>query len=637
MAQAKREGTRGLMGALALIAGTVAMLAAGVTLAQPTPASASVAVEPGAGERIYTRYCATCHDQQGSRTPPRAALERLSPSRILRTMDFGLMMSVAYPMSREERESVAQYLGKGTEASLPPASAMCSDDSRVLAASTTSSWTSWSPSAGNTRFQDAPAAGLTAAQLPALQLRWAFGFPDDVIAFAAPTLLRGTLFVGSAGGRVQALDAQTGCIHWTFEANGPVRTPPTIAQDGARQLLLFTDQIGGVYALDAVTGQQAWRMKVETHDATRLSGTIVVHGDVAYVPAASWEETRSVDPAYVCCTFRGSVSAVRVSDGTVLWKTWLVDEPRNTGKSAAGTDQYGPSGAGVWSAPTVDAQRGLLYVATGDNYSHPATATSDAVIALELATGRIVWTQQMLAGDVFNAQCPRGAEKNCGPDFDFAAPVMLVRTPSGSEVLVAGQKSGVAFGLDPDEQGKILWETRVGIGGTAGGIQWGMASDGRYAFAATADAVRTVGDPSSPQIGNAIFDPVKGGGLTAIDVLTGRKVWYAPSTPCLPDKVGCSPAQPGAVTAIPGVVFSGAMDGHLRAFSTEDGSQLWDMDTQRSYTTVNGVSAQGGSLDGAGPIVADGMVYVNSGYPRLGGVPGNVLLAFGLDSSVISP
>lgn len=593
----------------------------------------AVAQAPTAGERAYQRYCAACHDQQGSRTPPRAALERLSPKRILRTMDFGLMMSVAYPMSREERDAVAHFLGKGPDESAPPASALCRSDQGLLANPAAAAWTSWSPAHDNTRFQPAAAAGLTAAQLPDLKLRWAFGFPGDVISFAAPTLLAGTMFVGSAGGMVQALDAKTGCIHWMYEASGPVRTPPTIAADGDRQLLLFTDQIGGVYAVDARTGREAWKMKVETHDATRLSGTIVVHGDVAYVPAASWEETRSVDPTYECCTFRGSVSAVRVRDGAVLWKTWLVDEPKKTGKSVAGTDQYGPSGAGVWSAPTVDAKRGLLYVATGDNYSHPATDTSDAIMALDLASGRIVWQRQTLAGDVFNAQCPRKAEKNCGPDFDFAAPVMLVRTASGREVLVAGQKSGVAFGLDPDQQGKILWETRVGIGGTAGGIQWGMASDGRLAFAATADPVRTVGDPSSPQIGNAIFDPVKGGGLTALDVLTGRKVWYAPSTPCLPDKVGCSPAQPGAVTAIPGAVFSGAMDGHLRAFSTEDGRLLWDVDTQRSYTTVNGVTAQGGSLDGAGPVVADGMVYVNSGYPRLGGVPGNVLLAYGLDNS----
>lgn len=593
-------------------------------------ANLQAASPPTRGAAEYARYCAGCHDQAVTRAPPRDALARLSPRRILRTMDFGLMMSVAYGMSRDEREAVAHYLGQGEDDGTLPASAVCSARQGVFSQPRAAAWPSWSPAADNTRFAGARTAGLAGADLAKLQLKWAFGFPGDVIAFAAPTLVQGTLFVGSAGGTVQALDARTGCTHWRFEANGPVRTPPTVAQDGQRQLLLFTDQIGGVYAVDARTGKAAWNIKVETHDATRLSGTIVARDGIAYVPAASWEETRSVDTAYVCCTFRGSVSAVRLRDGAVLWKTWMVDEPRKTGVNDAGTNEMGPSGAGVWSAPTIDTRRGLLYVTTGDNYTHPATDTSDAILALDLATGRIVWKRQMLANDVFNAQCPRRGFKGCGPDHDFAAPVMLVKAPGGRDVLVAGQKSGVAFGLDPDAAGKVLWETRVGVGGTAGGIQWGMASDGRLVYAATADAVRTVGDPSSPQVGNATFDPAKGGGLTALDVLTGRKVWFAPAAPCVPVRDGCSPAQPGAVTAIPGAVLSGSMDGHLRAFSTADGHVVWDVDTRREYVTVNGVPARGGSLDGAGPVVVDGMVYVNSGYPRLGGAPGNVLLAFGI-------
>jgi polyvinyl alcohol dehydrogenase (cytochrome) len=280
----------------------------------------------------------------------------------------------------------------------------------------------------------------------------------------------------------------------------------------------------------------------------------------------------------------------------------------------------------------VDAKRGVLYVATGDNYTHPATDMSDAILALELKTGRIVWTQQTLANDVFNAMCTKGAP-DCGPDYDFAAPAILVRAPNGKDMLLAGQKSGMVFGLDPDNRGKLLWQARVGLGGISGGIQWGMASDGRNVYAAVADGVRMQGDLSSAQVGNASFEPAKGGGLTALDVQDGSRRWFAPAAPCAPPREGCSPAQPGSVTAIPGAVFSGSMDGHVRAFSTVDGKLLWDFDTQKSYSTVNGLVAQGGSLDGAGPVVVDGMVYVNSGYPRLGGAPGNVLLAFGLDNS----
>jgi polyvinyl alcohol dehydrogenase (cytochrome) len=584
------------------------------------------------GAQVYAQRCAACHDQVGTRTPPREALTRLSPQRILRTLDFGLMMSVAYPMRREERDAVANFLGKGREDVAPPASALCKKDLPILAHGT-ASWSSWSPGPDNMRFQSAAGAGLSAAQVGGLKLKWSFGFPGDVIAFAAPTIVRGTLFVGSAGGAVHALDARTGCIHWSYQTDGPVRTPPTIVEDAGRRLLLLSDQIGGVYALDAMSGKPVWKVRVETHEATRLTGTIVTHDGLAFVPAASWEESRAVDPAYVCCTFRGSITAVRVHDGSVAWKTWMVDAPKKTGVSKAGTDQFGPSGVGVWSAPTIDARRGLLYVGTGNDYTHPATALSDAVVALDMRSGRVVWSQQLMAKDVFNAQCARGGATDCGPDNDFAAPIMLVRTSDGREILVAGQKSGVVFGLDAAARGKPLWQARVGIGSSSGGVQWGMASDDHNVYAAVADAARTAGDQGSLQIGNASFDPVKGGGLTALDVRTGAKVWFAPSTPCAPVREGCSPAQPGAVTAIPGAVFSGAMDGHIRAFSTADGKLLWDYNTQHAFDTVNGVAAQGGSLDGAGAVVVDGMVYVNSGYPRLGGAPGNVLLAFGLESS----
>jgi polyvinyl alcohol dehydrogenase (cytochrome) len=586
-----------------------------------------------AGAAAYARYCAACHDQPATRAPAREALARLSPERVLRTLDFGSMMAVAYPIRREEREAVARHVGKGSDNTAASPGAMCAPQKRILSDPTTSSWTGWSPTPANTRYQALAGAGLDASHLGRLQLKWAFGFPGDVIAFAAPTLVHGTLFVGSAGGTIQALDARTGCTHWTWQAKGPVRTPPTVAEDAGRRVLLFADQNGGVYGLEAQTGRELWTTRVESHEATRLSGPIAVHDGVAYVPAASWEESRAVDPAYPCCTFRGSVSAVRVRDGSVLWKTWLVDPPVKTGLSVAGTDKFGPSGAGVWSAPTLDPKRGLLYVGTGDNYTHPATPTSDAIVALELKTGAIRWIRQTLANDVFNAMCTKG-EPDCGPDYDFAAPPMLVRMADGREILVAGQKSGLVFGLEPDDAGRVLWETRVGVGGIGGGVQWGMASDGRRVYASVADPVRTAGDMSSLTVGNAPFDPAKGGGLTALDVRDGSKVWFAQPAPCSSPREGCSPAQPGAVSAIPGAVFSGSMDGHIRAFSTDDGRVLWDFDTQRAFTTVNGVPAQGGSLDGAGPVIVDGMVYVNSGYPRSGGAPGNVLLAFGLDSSL---
>jgi polyvinyl alcohol dehydrogenase (cytochrome) len=585
------------------------------------------------GAAVYAEHCAACHDQVDARIPPRAALSQMSPARILRTLDFGLMMSIAYTMKRDERDAVAAFLGTGTDEAAPLQSAFCSRDKRILSDVSAESWTGWSPGKDNARYQTARRAGLDSTDIARLELKWAYGFAGDVIAFAAPTVVNGTLFVGSAAGVVQALDAKTGCLHWVYRASGPVRAAMTVSADGADRLLLFSDQNGAAYAVHATTGTLRWKTRIEQHEATRLTASFAVNDDVAFIPAASWEETRSIDPAYPCCTFRGSVTAVRVADGSVVWKTYFVEPPQRTGATSIGTPTFGPSGAGVWSTPTVDARRGVLYVTTGDNYSHPATATSDAVVALDLKTGRIVWTQQTLPNDVYNSSCgSRGANcpEDAGPDYDFGSSAMLIRAPSGSDILVAGQKSGVVYALDPADGGKLLWQARVGKGSTNGGVQWGTASDGRNVYAAVSDIVRLQNVAGLAPIGSAQLDPYQGGGLTALDVTNGNPVWFAPATPCNPPRLGCSPAQPGAVTATPDAVFSGSIDGHLRAFSTADGRLLWDFDTVRDYETTNGVIAKGGSLDGTGPVIVDGMVYVNSGYPRFGGLPGNVLLAFGL-------
>ncbi len=596
------------------------------TASSTTPAAGSVS-----GADVYQNRCARCHDQAGSRAPSRDALQKLSAARIMRTLDFGLMMAVAYPMKREERESVANYLGTKIEEAPLPASAFCSAKVSILSGPGKATWPGWSPTASNARYQMAEQAGLTSGQVRSLKLKWAIGFPGDVIAFAAPTVVNGTLFVGSAGGVVEAVDAKTGCTHWVFQANGPVRAAILPVPNGKETSLVFSDLIGWAYALDAKSGKLIWKKRIDEHEAARLTGSAVALNGVAFIPAASWEETRSLDPQYSCCTFRGSVTALRVRDGSVVWKTYTIDHaPQKTGTTSAGTEQWGPSGAPVWSAPTIDTKRGMLYVATGDNYSVPPTATSDAVMALDLKTGHIAWTSQVLANDAYNSSC-RTKAVNCpatdGPDFDFGSSAILVRAPNGKEMLVAGQKSGLVFAFDPDAKGKILWQTRVGKGGLNGGVQWGMASDDQKVYAAVSD-VSGVMNTAGP-VGGATFDPVKGGGLTALHLEDGSKAWFAPSHPCDPPRPGCSPGQSAALALIPGVVFSAALDGHLRAFSTEDGEMLWDFDTTaQTYSTVNGVPAKGGSIDGAGPVIAGGMVFVNSGYPRNGGMAGNVLLAF---------
>ena len=595
-----------------------------------TPAARAQNAAAVSGADIYLQRCAACHDQAGSQASPRDVLQKLPAARILRTLDFGLMMGVAYPMKREEREAVASFLGTKEAETPPVTSASCSAAVRPMSGPVTDSWAGWSPSTSNTRYQTMEQAGLTLGQVRHLKLKWALGFSGDITAFAAPTIVKGTLFVGSASGVVQALDAKTGCLHWLFQADGPVRSAILPVRDGSQYSLIFSDLIGWVYAVNGGTGELLWKRKVEEHEATRLTGSAVAQNGIVFIPAASWEESRSVDPHYSCCTFRGSLTALRVRDGSVVWKTYMVDPPKRTGTNRAGAASWGPSGAPIWSTPTLDTKRGLVYVTTGDNYSSPTTTTSDAVMALETKTGRIVWTQQVTANDAYTSAC-RSKGVNCppenGPDYDFGSSALLVRTSKGREILVAGQKSGVVYALDPNEKGKILWQARVGKGGLNGGVQWGMASDGQKVYAAVSD-VAAVMNTAGP-IGGATFDPQKGGGMTALHLEDGGKAWFAPSHPCEPPRPGCSPGQSAALTLIPGVVFSGSLDGHMRAFATEDGEILWDFDTAKEYSTINGIQAKGGSIDGAGPVVAGGMVFLNSGYPRNGGMPGNVLLAFG--------
>ncbi len=317
--------------------------------------------------------------------------------------------------------------------------------------------------------------------------------------------------------------------------------------------------------------------------------------------------------------------------GKQIWRTYTISEEAHpTNKNKNGTQLWGPSGAGIWSSPTIDVKRNVLYVTTGDNYSHPSTATSDAFLAMDLDSGKLLWSRQITASDVWNTACRMADKSNCpetsGPDFDFGASPILVTLSSGKRALVAGQKSGVVYAIDPDAGGEVLWKVRIGKGGTLGGIEWGSAADQSNVYVGLSDITRIL----VPGSISTDTDPKQGGGMFALSLEKGERVWYTAPPGC-GERKRCSPAQSAAISAIPGAAFSGSVDGHLRAYSTKDGSILWDFDTVGPYKTVNGVEARGGSLDGGGPAIAGGMVFVNSGYVIWGGMPGNVLLAFSVD------
>ena len=320
--------------------------------------------------------------------------------------------------------------------------------------------------------------------------------------------------------------------------------------------------------------------------------------------------------------------------GQLVWKAYTVpDPPAPVRKNAIGVQLWGPSGATVWSSPTLDPERNRLYVATGDNYSDPASLTSDAVLALDLRTGDILWSKQFTPNDAWNTACVLEDDTNCpqarGPDLDFASSPILRILPDGRRIILAGQKSGVMHAIDPDRNGAIVWQERVGKGGLLGGIQWGSAADATQVYVALSDVVRKTVEQADGSW-TRVLDGSVGGGLFALDIESGARHWHVPAVGC-GDRPQCSPAQSAAVSALPGVVFSGSVDGHLRGYATDTGTVIWDYNAIQEYESTNGVLTKGGSFDGSGPTIVDGMLYVHSGYGYRGGVPGNALLAFSVN------
>jgi polyvinyl alcohol dehydrogenase (cytochrome) len=530
-----------------------------------------------------------------------------------------------------DRVLLARWLGSESATVAAPVSNRCTGPA---ANAPKGSWEHWGGGLSNWRYQAAAAAGIAAKDVGRLKVKWAFGFPNASMVRSQPAVVNGTVFAGSEDGTVYALDASTGCVYWNANIGAEVRSSITVGAAGSRRALFAGDSAGNVHALDANTGTSLWKRRMDEHPATRITAAPVYWKGRLYVPISSSEEASALQPGYVCCTFRGSVMAVDAETGRALWKSYTIAQPPTQKLTTRrGTDTLGPSGAAVWSVPTIDPERNALYVTTGDNYSDPTTETSDAVIAFDLDSGKMLWSRQFTKGDAMNLSCWHD-KANCpdseGPDFDFGAPAMLVRISKTRRALILGQKSGMAYAVDPDRKGELLWEVRAGEGGVAGGIQWGMATDGTRVYIAVSDmgmkppAKRVPGGPRYD------IDPAQGGGLLALRANDGARRWRSPAPGC-GERRPCSPAQIAPVTAVPGVVFSGSVDGHIRAYASNSGRVVWDFDTVQGFDTVNGVSARGGSLDVAGPVVAGGMVYVNSGYNFLGGLPGNVLLAFSVD------
>jgi len=578
------------------------------------------------GSALFNTYCAICHDGgASSQAPSREVLSRMTPEQILQALENGAMKTQAAERSRAQRRALAEYLsGKpfGTAQAAMPSTAFCG---ATIGAAPTSlagpGWNGWGAGLNNARFQPVEAAGMNGRDVPRLKLKWAFGLPGATSGGTQPVVAGGRLYAGDAEGDLFALDAKSGCIIWRTEVEAGIRSAITLGErTGGGLTAYFGDQAANMYAVDANTGKVLWKVRVDDHPQAAITAASALYAGRLYVPVSSREEAKVADPRYPCCIFRGSVLALDAATGKRIWKTYTIDEqPKPGAKNSAGTVILGPSGAPVWNTPTIDAARNALYVGTGNNYSPPATANSDSVLALDMSSGKIKWRRQQTENDIWNGTCRRPDREAAAcpdaesPDVDFSVSPVLVTT-GGRSVLIMGNKSGMIWALDPDKQGKTVWQQQVGKGSSGGGVLWGLAVDGERVY-----------------VPNGFFDaksPDASGGMAALNLKDGRLLWSTPNPPC-GDRKLCKPSHPAAVTAIPGAVFSGTFDGQFYAYATESGKILWQFNSAQDFATVNGVKANGGSMSNSGATVAGGMLYVQSGYSHHGGIiPGNVLLAF---------
>jgi len=574
------------------------------------------------GAAVFETACAACHQNaEMPQTPQREQLAGMTPGAIVNTLTNGLMQVQGAALSDAEQIAVAEFItGRPVDRSASFFVNRCESARPVSRLGAARDFNGWGNGVANARF--AANGGLTASDLPRLELKWAFGYANVDQARAQPSYVDGRLFVASENGEVHALDPASGCTIWTFAAMSGVRTAVMVgrytrADGSAGFAAYFGDMSANAYAVDANTGELVWVREIDDHPSAAITGPLTVHDGRVYVPTQGLnEEGGGVRNNYPCCTFRGRLAALDASTGELVWNSFTIAAPRSRGSNAAGVEAFGPAGGGIWSPATVDPARGLIYVATGNGYADPPQPTTDAVIAIDMATGEQRWVNQVTPGDQWAGGCgPRNADNPVcpdvlGPDHDFSAAPALVDF-DGRSLLVLPQKSGQAYALDPDD-GALVWQYRLGDGTGLGG-QWGASSDGERAYIGVSDM--TAATP---------------GGIHAIDLATGERAWFTPPDPLCAGSRQCRPSQGAATTVIPGAVFSGSLDGGMRAYSTVTGELLWLFDSNRDFETVNGVTANGGGMDGPGAVVAGGMLFFNSGYGGFGRPGGNVLLAFGL-------
>jgi polyvinyl alcohol dehydrogenase (cytochrome) len=557
-------------------------------------------------------------------------IREMTPERIFTSLTTGSMQMQSEGLNDGQKRVIAEFMSGRTLGSAAVGDAKnmpnkCPSNPAMTDPARTPAWNGWSADMSNTRFQTAQAAALTAAQVPQLKLKWAFGLPAGMTSSSQPTVVSGRVFVGGDNGFIYSMDAATGCVYWSFEngaiVRGAVTVGPVSGQGASRYAVYFGDGRANVFAVDAQSGKQLWKTKVDSHVVARISAATKLYNGTLIVPVSSSEEFASGNVDYPCCTSRGSIVALEANTGKQVWKYWVVEgEPKAVNKNPNGVQIYAPAGGSVWNSPTIDPVRGAIYFGTGDATTAPSPLTTDAIVAIDIKTGKLLWNYQADANDVFMGGC-NGAPVSLacptpnGPDLDIGNSPILASLPNGKRVLLTGTKRGHLIALDPDNKGALLYRLMAatgmppvastagaGRGGGGGSIVWGGAADAQNAYYG-----------------------LGGTGLVALKPDTGQPAW----TFVAPAGGGGLGAAP---TVIPGVVFEASANGRLYAVSTADGKQLWEFNTNQEFQTVNKVAAHGGAISVSGASVAGGMVFISSGYAISSGASaGNVVLAFSIN------
>ena len=600
-------------------AGPPPAAAAGNALAGRQAQAAALAKLQTHGEELFNQRCKSCHMPPVEHAPSRSELAAQFPNVIIDALTKGKMQAMAAGLSETDIGAIASWVtGQAPDAKFDLAGESrnaCPVGAKFNPAGP--SWNGWSPDKQNTRV--AASTTITAANAPKLAVKWAFAYQGG--RYGQPTVVGNRVFVTSSSGQVYALDKQTGCVAWAYKARGSVRVTVSVGQNAKAPsgwAAYFGDMSRNQVAVDANTGKELWNVVIDSGGRGILTGAPALWGDTLYVPLSSFEEGVAGLAAYECCKQRGAVAAVDVLTGKIKWKSYSIPTaPAPFKKNAAGTQMYGPAGAAIWSSPTIDPKRGVLYVATGDSYTNVEETYSDAVEAMDLKTGKIKWAHQMTEEDHFLVGCPQQKPGvNCptpnGPDFDFGSSPILKHFKNHKDMLFAGQKSGQVYALDPDD-GKMIWQTRVGKGSALGGVEWGMAADNDNLYVGIADR-------SLPS-------------LSAFRLTDGALVWrHRSPDPKCSFEGRCGNGYSGPPSIANGVVYGVNQDGHVRAFMAKTGDPVWDYDTAgRHYETVNGVKNQrGGNLDATGMSFAGSMAFLMAGFNGASGSsgPDNVLLAF---------